>query len=288
MKSGHAGLFLSFALLSALAANALAAEDVATSTAELTARAKKSLVAIRQGGRAGGEEGVGSGFVVKEGGLIATNFHVIGEGRSILVELPDGTEKPAMEVHAWDRTLDLAIIRIDDGDLPALPLAEGNAPLPDGTRVIALGAPQGLRASVVEGVVSARRDLPELPDVPMLQIAMPIEPGNSGGPVLSMDGHVQGLVTLRSMRTPNLGFAMPASAIRVLLEKPNPMPIERWRDDRRARCAALGIDRRRLVAARRRDSCGRTWTGLRRENVVPSARAGRGRIVRYLGAREAR
>ena len=188
---------------------------------------KKSLVTIRQGGRTGGEEGVGSGFVVGEDGLIATNLHVIGEGRSITVELPDGTKRTPTGIHAWDRTMDLAIVRVDGGRLPALPLGHA-AELNDGEPAIALGAPQGLKDSVVEGIVSAQREIDEFPGVKMLQIAMPIEPGNSGGPVVDSHGHVLGIVTLRSVRTPNLGFAMPVTVLQRLLEKPNPVPMERW------------------------------------------------------------
>ncbi|MGI8602160.1 MAG: transglutaminase family protein [Verrucomicrobiales bacterium] len=197
------------------------------SIVELTEKSRRSLVTIRQGGRTGGDQGVGSGFVISKDGMIATNLHVIGEGRSISVELPDGTRREATSVHAWDRNKDLAIIKIEVEGLAPLPLGDSDA-LKDGSGVIALGAPQGLVSSVVQGIVSARRDVPEFPGVLMLQIAMPIEPGNSGGPLIDFDGRVQGLVTLRSMRTATLGFAMPVNVLKVLLEKPNSMPMARW------------------------------------------------------------
>jgi regulator of sirC expression with transglutaminase-like and TPR domain len=62
----------------------------------------------------------------------------------------------------------------------------------------------------------------------MIQLAMPIEPGNSGGPLLDLDGRVQGILTLKSAVTDNLGFAMPANALKSLLKKPNPIPMSRW------------------------------------------------------------
>ena len=182
---------------------------------------------MRQAGRTGRDGGVGSGFVVAEGGLIATNFHVIGEGRAVMVELPDGRQVPVTVVHATDRTLDIAVVKIDDPGLPVMSLGDSDA-VADGSALVALGAPQGLRASASQGALSARRELPEFPGLKMLQIAMPIEPGNSGGPVLDLHGRVQGLVTLRSLRTENLGFAVPVNALKVLLEKPNPIPMSRW------------------------------------------------------------
>ena len=62
----------------------------------------------------------------------------------------------------------------------------------------------------------------------MLQLAIPIEPGNSGGPVLDMDGKVLGIVTMKSLVTPNLGFAVPVGTLKPLLDRPNPIPMERW------------------------------------------------------------
>lgn len=62
----------------------------------------------------------------------------------------------------------------------------------------------------------------------MLQLAIPIEPGNSGGPVVDRRGRVQGVITMKSAVTENLGFAVPINGLKALLEKPNPVPIARW------------------------------------------------------------
>jgi len=200
----------------------------------VAAAARRSVVTLRQADRADGDGGVGTGFVVGEG-KIATNFHVIGQGRAVRIEWPGGEVTEATVVHAWDRAMDLAVVEgpLPAGrtwaDFPPLPLAAGDrAPLPDGSGVLALGAPQGLTASVAQGVLSARRVVEGFPGVSMLQIAMPIEPGNSGGPVLDLEGRVHGVVTLRSQRTANLGFALPVSALQVLLARPNPVPMARW------------------------------------------------------------
>src|SRR5262249_1120227 len=94
-----------------------------------------------------------------------------------------------------------------------------------GQDVVALGNPQGLKYSVVSGVVSGRRTFDGRS---MIQLAMPIEPGNSGGPLVDRLGRVQGVLTLKSVVTANLGFAMPVNALRPLLEKPNPVPMAKW------------------------------------------------------------
>ena len=128
------------------------------------------------------------------------------------------------EVYASDRKFDLALIRIAASKLPALSLGDSDA-LKQGAPVVAIGNPLGLEHSVVQGVVSAKR---EVEGVEMVQIAIPIEPGNSGGPLLDAKGRVQGILTLKSAVTANLGFAMPVNFLKTLIDKPNPIPMSRW------------------------------------------------------------
>jgi regulator of sirC expression with transglutaminase-like and TPR domain len=184
----------------------------------------KSVVVIAHYGRDGKQDGVGAGFVISEEGLIATSLHVIGEARPITIQLASGQRHEVIEVYASDRKFDLAIVRIEAKGLPALKLADSDS-LKPGTPVLALGNPLGLEHSVVQGVVSARR---EFDGIEMIQLAIPIEPGNSGGPLLDLKGRVHGLLTLKSAMTPNLGFATPAKLLQPLLDKPNPVPISRW------------------------------------------------------------
>ena len=190
----------------------------------LAETARQSVVVVSHFGRDGKQDGVGAGFVVSSDGLVATSLHVIGEARPISVQLANGKRYDATEIYAWDRKLDLAVIRIAAQKLPALPLGDSDT-LKQGTPVVAMGNPLGLEHSIVQGVVSAKRDFD---GVEMIQLAIPIEPGNSGGPLLDMQGRVHGLLTLKSAITPNLGFAMPVNALRSLLKKPNPVPMERW------------------------------------------------------------
>jgi regulator of sirC expression with transglutaminase-like and TPR domain len=193
------------------------------SVEEIAITARASAVTVLHAGRNGAIDGTGTGFVVSEG-LIATSFHVIGEARPLFVQLADGKKFDVVEIHAWDRKLDLAVLRIAAKGLKPLPLGDSGK-LAQGAAVVAIGNPLGLRGSVVAGVVSAKRDF-EFSE--MIQVAIPVEPGNSGGPLLDLHGHVQGVMTLKSTLTPNLGFAMPVNALKPLLAKPNPVPMSRW------------------------------------------------------------
>jgi regulator of sirC expression with transglutaminase-like and TPR domain/S1-C subfamily serine protease len=191
---------------------------------ELAKAARPAVVVIRVTGRDGKKNALGTGFVVSADGLVATNLHVLGEARPIEVQTADGKRHPVTAVHASDRSLDLALLRITTRGLPALELGDSDT-LRDGQAVVALGHPRGLQHSVVSGVVSGR---PKVEGRPMIQLAMPIEQGNSGGPVLDLQGRVRGIVTLKAQVTPNLGFAMPVNDLKRLLKRPNPVPIARW------------------------------------------------------------
>ncbi|MCP5558422.1 MAG: trypsin-like peptidase domain-containing protein [Verrucomicrobiaceae bacterium] len=198
---------------------------VMKSVADLTDDVRPSLVKVSQVGREG-VDGIGSGFVVSADGLIATNLHVIGEARDLRVETGDGVLHEVVEVHATDSHADLAVLRVKPNGGKLKPLGLGDSDRArQGDPIVAMGAPEGLAFSVVEGVLSGKRDID---DVEMLQVAVPIERGNSGGPLLDRKGNVLGLLTLKSLRTDNLGFAMPVNALKKLLAEPNPIPMSRW------------------------------------------------------------
>jgi regulator of sirC expression with transglutaminase-like and TPR domain len=221
---------VSVLLLALFACGAAAAEKKAPAPNEtpdvvaLAERGKKSVVIVTHYGRDGKKDGVGAGFVVAADGLVATCLHVIGEARPVTIELADGRRFEATEVYASDRKLDLAVVRIAARNLPALRLGD-SAALQQGAPVVAIGNPIGLEHSIVQGVVSAKRDFD---GVEMIQLAIPIEPGNSGGPLLDARGRVQGLLNMKSALTANLGFAVPVNALKTLLDRPNPVPMARW------------------------------------------------------------
>ena len=212
-------------LILLLVSETWSAEEMPPPTvAELARQARPSVVVISVAGRDGTQQGLGTGFVIAREGLIATNLHVIGEARPITVQTAEGKSLKVTGVRAWDRTLDLAVIQVDAKELPALELGDSDKPQ-QGDPIVVMGNPFGLKHSVVSGVLSEQR---EIEGRKMLQIAFPVEPGNSGGPVLDAQGKVLGIVTMKSRVTENLGFAVPINALKPLLEKPNPVAMEKW------------------------------------------------------------
>src|SRR5262249_10202801 len=112
----------------------------AKSVEQLAESVKKSLAVIYYTGREGKQQGLGTGFGLSADGLIATNLHVIGEARPITVRLADGKRHEVTAVHASDRTLDLAIIKIDVKGQTPLELGDSDK-LKIGQSVVAVGNP---------------------------------------------------------------------------------------------------------------------------------------------------
>lgn len=195
----------------------------ATSVKEIANKARSAIVVITFAGREGDQQGLGTGFVIDKQGLVATNLHVIGEARPISVQTADGKTLPVTAIHASDRALDLAILQVEGDQLPALELNDSEPEA--GDAIVVLGNPHGLKNSVVSGVVSGLR---EIEGRRMLQLAVPVEPGNSGGPVIDQTGKVVGIVTMKSVVTDNLGFAVTVKDLQSLIRQPNPVPMARW------------------------------------------------------------
>ena len=134
--------------------------------------------------------GVGSGFIISADGYILTNNHVIADAKDIFVTLVDGKEYKAKVIGSDERT-DIALIKVEGTDLPAL--AIGNpVDLKKGQWVMAIGSPFGLDSTVTVGIVSAiNRDTGEY--LPFIQTDVAVNPGNSGGPLLNLEGKVVGV-----------------------------------------------------------------------------------------------
>ncbi len=219
-------LLIAFAWLGPLRGDDTSEPSDRDSFEALVKEVRPSIATIKVNGRDGDQIGMGTGFVIDPDGLIATSFHVISEGRPFTVELSSGRKLPVTAVEASDRTSDLALVRVDVNGkpLPALKLAAGETPA-QGTRVLAFGNPLGLRDSVVAGIVSAVR---EVEGREMIQLAMPVQPGNSGGPVVDSTGTVCGIVNMKSAVDDNLGFAIPIGQLAPLRKQPNPVMFDRW------------------------------------------------------------
>lgn len=173
------------------------------------------------------QHAVGSGVIVARDGYIMTNAHVIEGQQRIRVALPIATDSRGLvplgkrrivEAHlvGYHKETDLALLKVDETDLPTLPLVSAERPRV-GQLVFAIGSPEGLQNSVTMGVVSALARQPD-PTKPMtyIQTDAPINPGNSGGPLVDMNGTVIGINTFilsQGGGSEGLGFAIPARVV---------------------------------------------------------------------------
>lgn len=180
----------------------------------------------RYWGRVYEEVTTGSGVIIRSDGYILTNEHVVsdlrGESR-LTVVLPDGRELPATLV-GLDRRTDLAVIKIDAGNLPAAELGDSDR-LRVGELAVAIGNPAGLdfSRSVTAGVISGLDRVVRYQEAVFLliQTDAAINQGNSGGPLVNAAGQVIGINTLKFAAEgfEGMGFAIPINQARTIAEE---------------------------------------------------------------------
>jgi len=193
----------------------VAASSHTLSPAEIASRALPAIVTMRT------EQSLGTGFVVRSDGWIATNLHVIVGGPRLKVTLPD-RELDVVEVLAASPEHDLAVVRVEARGLPVVALGDSDAMRP-GDAIVAIGNPLGLENTVSNGLISARRKFDA--GVEVLQISAPIAPGSSGGPIFNDHGEVIGIATAVLEEGQNLNFGMPARYLVSLMKAPEPVPF---------------------------------------------------------------
>ncbi|MFT3873232.1 MAG: trypsin-like peptidase domain-containing protein [Nocardioides sp.] len=213
-------------------------EDVVCRASRVADRVLPSVVTIAARGGAG--SGTGTGLLIRDGGYLLTNEHVVspaGEDGQLTIRYHDGTSSPATLVGA-DFSTDLAVLKADDGaeGRPLMTYGDSDA-LHVGQPVVALGAPLGLSSTVTAGIVSALGRYVPIPSqergtahlLDAIQTDAAINPGNSGGPLVNCAGELIGVNTAIAT-VPNsagvsgggsvgLGFSVPVAVVAPIAEQ---------------------------------------------------------------------
>ncbi len=176
---------------------------------------------VEKSTRRGEQHGAGSGVIVAPDGYILTNHHVVNGANRVAVKLTDGSDFPAAVI-GGDAATDLAVIRAQAAGLPYASLGDSSR-LRVGQLVIAMGNPLGFESSVSTGVVSAlgramRSESGRLIEN-IVQHTAPLNPGNSGGPLLDSHGKAVGINTAIIAMAQGLGFAIPANTAHWVLSQ---------------------------------------------------------------------
>lgn len=165
--------------------------------------------------------GQASGFIVSADGYILTNSHVVKDAEELSVLLNDHEEYPAKLI-GHDPSTDIALIKIDAKDLPFLTLANSSDIL-IGEWAIAIGNPFGLQATLTVGVISAtgRNNLDIVRVEDFIQTDAAINEGNSGGPLLNIEGQVIGMNTaiVSNNIASGIGFAIPSNMLKRVMDE---------------------------------------------------------------------
>lgn len=149
----------------------------------------------------------GSGFLISKEGYIVTNYHVLEGARYAKVLRYESNEWILAEPIGYDPVLDIAVIKISGSNLDYLEF-DNSDDIKVGEKTIALGNPLGLSFSVTEGIVSALNRAGPNDLKAYIQIDTPLNPGNSGGPLINKQGKVIGINNFKLQDSENLGFAL--------------------------------------------------------------------------------
>lgn len=190
-----------------------ARSEVVFDTEAISKAAGPSVVLLTSESTKG--KSLGSGFFIREDGLIVTNAHVIAGAKSIMAKNNQGAYFRITDVLAQDDGLDIAILKAEGNNLPVLKIADDQS-ITQGARIAVIGNPAGLEFSISDGIISAIR---EDGSRSILQITAPISPGSSGAPVLNAKAEVAGIATFKVLKGDSLNFAIVSRHVEGILNK---------------------------------------------------------------------
>lgn len=166
----------------------------------------KSVVAVAAG------DSMGTGFIINNDGYIVTNQHVINSHEKEVYVLTYDRKKLPAEVVGSNGAKDVALLKIP-GTYQSLKFADSSE-IEVGQKVIAIGNPLGLTFTVTEGIISGLNRPGPSGNTDYIQTDVPLNPGNSGGPLINAQGKVVGLTNFKISDAESLGFALQSSSIR--------------------------------------------------------------------------
>ncbi|WP_413586774.1 trypsin-like peptidase domain-containing protein [Bdellovibrio sp. HCB274] len=163
--------------------------------------------------------GLGTGFIIREDGLIVTNNHVIAGADQIKVQLSeDSKDLYEATVIGRDERTDIALIKIKPKSKLTVAVLGSSKELEVGEWVAAFGNPFGHGHSMSKGIVSSKgRGIAEINKIPLIQTDASINPGNSGGPLVNTKGMVVGVNSAIDARAQGIGFAIPIDEVKALI-----------------------------------------------------------------------
>ena len=158
----------------------------------------------------------GTGFYLADCNLIITNEHVIRDNKTVVID-GEGLEKQLVNVLYIDQKHDLAFLEVPTGhSMPAIFLRDTSRPLTEGEEILAVGHPFGLKYTVTKGIIS--NTLHEVAGINYIQHDAALNPGNSGGPLISKTGKIVGVNTFIVKKGNSIGFSLPARYLQTAIE----------------------------------------------------------------------
>ncbi len=208
--------FFALLLTAAASASAIAQQSIT----DVVKQVLPAVVTVITYDPTGEKDAQGTGFFV-DATHVVTDWHVVDGATRIEVKTNDGKTFRVKGITAGSEDSDVATLELTQPNSTVVPLRIVSQVPDPGERVVVVGSPLGLEASISDGVVSGVRDIPELGRV--IQISAPISRGSSGSPVVNMRGEVVGVAQAIRGGGQNLNFAIPGA--QVLAMKPTPGPM---------------------------------------------------------------